>query len=74
MTAPLAVEWLCGAGPVLHRGRPPLLKAWRFVDKLIEANKLFEMMIYPMRMHGIADEPARIHLYSKMLEFWKRNL
>jgi hypothetical protein len=25
-------------------------------------------------MHGIADEPARIHLYSTMLDFWKRSL
>jgi len=48
--------------------------AWRFADELISANRLFEMMIYPMRMHGIADEPARVHLYSTMLDFWKRNL
>jgi dipeptidyl-peptidase 4 len=48
--------------------------AWRFADELIKSNKLFEMMIYPMRMHGIADEPARIHLYSTMLDFWKRSL
>jgi dipeptidyl-peptidase-4 len=48
--------------------------AWRFADELISANKLFEMMIYPMRMHGIADEPARVHLYGTMLDFWRRNL
>ena len=47
---------------------------WRFADELIGANKLFEMMIYPMRMHGIADGPARVHLYGTMLDFWKRNL
>ncbi|MGB2870169.1 MAG: S9 family peptidase [Bacteroidota bacterium] len=47
---------------------------WAFADELIRANKRFEMMIYPMRMHGIADRPARIHLYSTMLDFWKRNL
>jgi dipeptidyl-peptidase-4 len=48
--------------------------AWRFIDELIRANKQFDMMIYPMRQHGIADPPARIHLYSTMLEFWKKNL
>jgi dipeptidyl-peptidase-4 len=48
--------------------------AWRFADELIGANKLFEMVIYPVRMHGIADEPARIHLYNTMLDFWRRNL
>ncbi len=47
---------------------------WAFIDELIRANKQFELMLYPMRMHGIADRPARIHLYTTMLEFWKRNL
>jgi dipeptidyl-peptidase 4 len=47
---------------------------WAFVNELIKANKRFEMMIYPMRMHGISDQPARVHLYSTMLDFWKRNL
>jgi dipeptidyl-peptidase-4 len=48
--------------------------AWSFADKLIEAGKTFDMMIYPMRKHGISDNPARIHLYKTMLEFWKKNL
>ncbi len=47
---------------------------WVFADSLIASNKRFEMMIYPMRMHGISDHPARIHLYNTMLDFWKRNL
>jgi len=47
---------------------------WALADSLIAANKRFEMMIYPMRMHGISDRPARIHLYHTMLDFWKRNL
>ena len=32
------------------------------------------MMFYPMPEHGIADDPARIHLYNKMLKFWKEKL
>jgi dipeptidyl-peptidase-4 len=48
--------------------------SWAFIDELIKANKRFDMMMYPMRGHGIGDPPARIHLYSTMLEFWKRNL
>ena len=47
---------------------------WAFVDRLIEEGKLYEMLVYPMRKHGIADDPARIHLYRSMLEFWKRSL
>lgn len=48
--------------------------AWAFINELIKANKLFELQVYPMRQHGIADLPARIHLYNTMLDFWKRNL
>lgn len=48
--------------------------SWAFIDELIKANKRFDMMMYPMRGHGIGDPPARLHLYSTMLEFWKRNL
>lgn len=46
---------------------------WVFVDELIKANKMFDLMIYPMRKHGIADRAARVHLYTKMLEFWEKN-
>ena len=45
---------------------------WAFINELVKANKQFELMVYPMRMHGISDRPARIHLYTTMLEFWKR--
>ena len=47
---------------------------WAFVDALVQAGKNFDMMIYPMRKHGIADRPARINLFNKMVEFWTRNL
>lgn len=48
--------------------------AWSFIDELVQANILFDMMFYPMRKHGISDRPARIHLANKMLEFWSENL
>jgi dipeptidyl-peptidase-4 len=48
--------------------------SWHFIDELIKAGKPFDMMMYPMRKHGISDRPARIHLYKKMLEFWKMHL
>jgi len=47
---------------------------YAFIDKLIEHNIPFEMMIYPWRKHGIRDNPAQIHLYNLMLDFWQRNL
>jgi dipeptidyl-peptidase-4 len=48
--------------------------AWAFIDALVDAGKMFDLMIYPMRKHGIADDAARIHLFRSMVEFWKRNL
>jgi dipeptidyl-peptidase-4 len=48
--------------------------AWSFIDELVKAGKMFELMIYPMRKHGISDDPAQIHLYKTMLEFWTKNL
>ena len=48
--------------------------AWAFIDELIKAGKMFDMMMYPMRQHGISDDPAQIHLYNTMLEFWTHNL
>jgi dipeptidyl-peptidase-4 len=47
---------------------------WRFTNELIDAGITFDMMIYPMRKHGIDDDPAQKHLYTTMLEFWNRNL
>jgi len=48
--------------------------AWRFADELIQAGIPFDMMIYPMRKHGISDRAARIHLFEKMAAFWKLHL
>ena len=48
--------------------------SWRFVNELIDAGITLDMMVYPMRKHGIKDDPAQKHLYTTMLEFWNRNL
>jgi len=45
-----------------------------FADALIKSGKLFDLMVYPMRKHGIDDRDATIHVYKTMLDFWKRNL
>ncbi len=45
--------------------------SWAFIDELIKADKPFDLMVYPLRKHTIEDRPARIHLFGKMLEFWK---
>jgi dipeptidyl-peptidase-4 len=45
-----------------------------FLNELIAKDILYEVMIYPMRKHGITDPPATIHLFRTMREFWRRNL
>lgn len=47
--------------------------SWAFSDGLIEAGITFDMMIYPMRKHGISDDAAQLHVYKSMHEFWRRN-
>ncbi len=47
--------------------------SWAFSDGLIEAGITFDMMIYPMRKHGISDDAAQLHVYKTMFEFWQRN-
>ncbi|NJK97837.1 MAG: S9 family peptidase [Bacteroidales bacterium] len=45
-----------------------------FTEKLIQANKQFEMMIYPDKNHGIYGGNTRVQLYTKMTEFILNNL
>jgi len=51
-----------------------LQQVYAFIDQLIIADKRFELMIYPMRKHGISDFPAFKHLLNTMIDFWQRNL
>ena len=45
------------------------------VNKLIEHNKKFRMMSYPMRAHGIYEgKNTTYHLYQMMLDYWLENL
>lgn len=45
------------------------------VNELIRYNKIFSMMSYPMRSHGIYErENTTLHLRRTMEKFWKDNL
>ncbi len=45
------------------------------VNELIKQGKMFSMMSYPMRSHGIFErEGTTLHLYSTMLKYWKEHL
>jgi dipeptidyl-peptidase 4 len=57
-----------------HDDNVHIQNTWRFIDELIKADKLFELMVYPLRKHGVGDPIGRRHLYHTELDFWKRNL
>ena len=45
----------------------------RMANELIKHNKMFDMMSYPMRSHGIWErENTSLHLRETMLRYWKR--
>ena len=45
------------------------------VNELVKQNKLFSMMAYPMRSHGISErENTTYHLYQTMFRFWLEHL
>ena len=58
----------------LHDDNVHIYNIWRFINELIKADKLFELMVYPLRGHGVGDPPGVRHLRNVELDFWKRNL
>ncbi len=46
----------------------------QLVEKLIAANKQFDLMLYPNRNHGISGGNASRHLYSLMARYFEENL
>lgn len=51
-----------------------LQNTMRMVDALVEANKQFDMFIYPDKTHSIAGGNTRYHLYRMMTDFLLENL
>ncbi len=45
-----------------------------FVDKLVEANKYFDMVFYPNRNHGISGGNYPYHMFNTMTNFILNNL
>ena len=43
-------------------------------DKLVDAQKYAEFLIYAGRGHGITDAPARIHIFNRVTQFFLENL
>lgn len=47
---------------------------FEFVEKLVQADKQFEMQTYTNRNHSIYGGNTRLHLYKRMVEFLQKNL
>lgn len=45
-----------------------------YADRLVEANKQFDMQIYTNKNHSIKGGNARMHLYTRITEFFLNNL
>ena len=43
-------------------------------DKLVDAQKYAEFLIYAGRGHGITDPPARIHIFNRVTQFFLEHL
>lgn len=46
----------------------------QFVHALQQANKSFDLMIYPSNRHGVTDPKQQFHMYQMMTNFLKREL
>lgn len=44
------------------------------IDALVKANKQFDLMVYPDLDHAIHGPNSRLHLFTKMTDFLKKNL
>jgi len=47
---------------------------YEFTEKLVQANKQFEMQLYTNRNHNIRGGNTTMHLYTRMTDFLKTNL
>ena len=46
----------------------------QLVQALIQANRPYQLLIYPNKTHGISGPAARTDLFTAMERFWERNL
>ncbi|HXK92723.1 MAG TPA: prolyl oligopeptidase family serine peptidase, partial [bacterium] len=47
---------------------------YSLVDALIEAEKNYELYVYPQRDHGIGGDDRQYHLFQRIVEFFEKEL
>jgi dipeptidyl-peptidase-4 len=45
-----------------------------YAAALIEADKRFDLFVFPDKNHSITGDHSRTYLYRKVVEFFKKNL
>jgi dipeptidyl-peptidase 4 len=51
-----------------------LQNSMEMIEKLVQANKQFDMMFYPDKNHGIYGGNTSLHLFTKLTNYLKENL
>ena len=46
----------------------------QFIQALINADKPYQLLVYPNKTHGISGPAARTHLFTAWERFWLRHL
>ncbi|HXB20706.1 MAG TPA: prolyl oligopeptidase family serine peptidase, partial [Candidatus Solibacter sp.] len=46
----------------------------QMINALIEAGKQFDLVLYPRKTHGISSPAARIHLFNRIRDHFRRDL
>jgi dipeptidyl-peptidase-4 len=71
------VEKLEGSYLLVHGGADDnvhLQNTMEMISALVDANKQFDLFLYPNKNHGIYGGNTRYHLFTKMTNFLKENL
>ena len=71
------VEKLEGSYLLVHGGADDnvhLQNTMEMITALVDANKQFDLFVYPNKNHGIYGGNTRYHLFTKMTNFLKENL
>jgi dipeptidyl-peptidase 4 len=46
----------------------------QYIQKLIDANIPYDLQLYPRKTHSISGPTARVHLYTRIVEHFEKNL
>ena len=57
-----------------HDDNVHIQNSWQFIDELIKADKLFELMVYPRTRHAVRRSRFAPHFHRLKVDFLRQNL